>query len=77
MIKLHLYSTVGCHLCERAMVLLKPLLSKRIELKEIDIVDSDELLDRYGISIPVIQRLDNKRELFWPFDSAQLEDFLL
>ena len=44
----------------------------RIEL--IEIVDSAELMDRYGITIPVIQVED--REICWPFSIDELRAFL-
>ena len=52
-----LYSTLGCHLCEQAMALLEPLLAASdFELDEVDISESDILMDRYGIRIPVLRR---------------------
>ena len=77
MITVYLYSTLGCHLCEHALEIITPLLSgHRFILKEIDISESDALVDRYGITIPVMRRGDNDRELGWPFDAAQAKSFL-
>lgn len=76
--RLFLYSTTACHLCENARDMLWPLLEKYpIRLQEIDIADSDELLERYGVRIPVLRFADGEEELGWPFDSAQLQDFLI
>jgi glutaredoxin len=74
---LFLYTTLGCHLCEQAKDLIEPHLDLHgLQLKAIEISDSDELMIRYGIRIPVIQREDNGEELGWPFDVEQLHGFL-
>jgi glutaredoxin len=71
MTSLVLYHTSGCHLCEKARDLLWPLLSSHdIKLTEIDIADSDVLIESYGIRIPVVA-VDGV-ELNWPFDQARL-----
>ena len=44
--------------------------------QEVDIESDLELLKRYGIHVPVLQRLDNQKELFWPFDQGQIEAFI-
>lgn len=70
-----LYGTDGCHLCELAEALLAPLLgSHSCEL--IDIVDSDALMERYGVRIPVLVRAADGAELGWPFAEGELREFL-
>lgn len=72
-----LYSTVGCHLCELALELAAPILENaNYQLQQQDIADSDELIDRYGIRIPVLRRPEKNSELNWPFDIDQLTSFL-
>jgi len=72
-----LYGTSGCHLCEQAEALLAPLLSRRgWDLREVDISDSDELLERYGVRIPVLLRVADGGELGWPFAQAEAEAFV-
>ena len=72
-----LYSTPGCHLCDLAKSLVdKTLLSEQLTLNIIDIANDDDLFEKYGISIPVIQFADTQQELFWPFDMEALELFL-
>ena len=45
-----------CHLCEDAKALLEELQTNwRFEIVEVDIDESDELTERYGITIPVIE----------------------
>jgi hypothetical protein len=73
----YLYSTPGCHLCEIAWEILVPLVSYLpLRLEEIDIAESDELIEQYGIRIPVLKFNDYADELGWPFDSAQAAIFL-
>ena len=76
--KIHLYSTLGCHLCEQAKSILWPLLLQyQHELLEIDIATSDELIERYGIRIPVLSDPDNLNELNWPFGAEEVERFFV
>ena len=67
-----LYGTSACHLCEIAEEILK---STGVEFTKVDIADSDELFERYGVSIPVLRRGDGK-ELNWPFSEESLAAFL-
>ena len=72
-----LYTTEGCHLCEQAAALLAPWRANgRLQLQEVDIVDDDDLMERYGVRIPVLRLSDSGRELGWPFVTAALEQFL-
>lgn len=71
-VKITLYSTDGCHLCELAQA---QLLRLDIAFMTRDIIDDAELVTRYGTTIPVIARADGA-ELNWPFDIGQLEKFL-
>lgn len=74
---LYLYSTPGCHLCEMAREIIEPLLGDHsLILQEIDIADSDDLIERYGVKIPVLKSPQHIDELCWPFDSAQVVGFL-
>lgn len=66
-----LYHTEGCHLCEIAQKLVD---QTAINYQHIDICDNASLAERYGMSIPVF--VQGERELFWPFDAAQLQEFL-
>ena len=70
-----LYSTTHCHLCELALDMLTGLNIDSV--KSIEISDDDQLLQHYGLRIPVIKRLDTKAELDWPFTSSDIRQFLL
>jgi len=71
---LALYATSGCHLCEQAATLLRAAVDAPFRL--VEIADDDDLLERYGVRIPVLQRLDTGAELGWPFDAAAIERLL-
>lgn len=75
MSQLILYYQPDCHLCDDAEVLLhsEGLAGK---YQKVDIETDLELLKRYGIHVPVLERKDNRKELFWPFNSAELAEFL-
>ncbi|OGT28974.1 MAG: glutaredoxin [Gammaproteobacteria bacterium RBG_16_51_14] len=69
-----LYGTRFCHLCEEA----EEILSKAgITAINIDIVEDDNLFEKYSLRIPVLKRFDNDAELDWPFDAATVSQFLM
>ncbi len=73
-----LYTTLGCHLCEDAKNVLWPLLAKYgLRLREIEIADSDQLVESYGVRIPVIKLENSEADLGWPFDHRAAENYLL
>jgi hypothetical protein len=72
------YTTSGCHLCEKARELSQPYLDYYgYMLEEVEISESDALMERYGIRIPVLGRPDNDTELGWPYEPDQLAEFLV
>ena len=86
-----LYTTAGCHLCELAKEVLWPLLNEfQLRLIQIDIADSDLLIERYGMRIPVLATaIDaeansaakfnercNSEELGWPFTTMEARAFI-
>ena len=74
--RLILYSTSACHLCEQALALLQPWLDTGHSIEEVDISESDELFERYGVLIPVLRRPDTDAELNWPFDGDAVAQLL-
>lgn len=70
-----LYMTLGCHLCEQAETLVRDALGLSIGL--VEIADDAELLERYGVRIPVLRRCDNGEELNWPFDAEAVRLLLV
>ena len=76
--KIILYTTLGCHLCEQALGLLQHYQARgrSFIIESVEISDSDDLVARYGIRIPVISTASQGQELGWPFDLESLEAFL-
>lgn len=69
-----LYHTSGCHLCEKALSIWQA--STSLALAQLDIAMSDQLIESYGVRIPVIKAPDGTSELGWPFDSTALKQFI-
>lgn len=63
-----LFGTLGCHLCEEAEAVLQPFVVQGLVVELLDIADSEEWLQRYALTIPVLRRVDNGQEISWPFD---------
>jgi len=77
MTSLQLFSTSGCHLCELAKQQLDALaIQNSLVYEEIEIALSEELVELYGVRIPVLREAVSGREIGWPFDLALLEGFL-
>ncbi len=72
--KLVLYGTTYCHLCEQAAEVLHAV---GLSAEHIDIAEDDALLEKYGVRIPVVKREDTGAELGWPFDEAAVRRFIL
>jgi hypothetical protein len=68
-----LYGTEFCHLCDEAEAVLREV---GIATRCIDIAGDDELLEKYGVRIPVLQRMDTGAELGWPFDASDVLVFV-
>ena len=63
-----LLSTLGCPLCAVAEGELMPLVEHGLLVELLDIADDPQLVERYGLRIPVLRRIDTGAELDWPFD---------
>lgn len=68
-----LYTTSGCHLCERAEALLQ---SAGAPVETVEVADDEDLLERYGVRLPVLRHRETGRELDWPFDAAAIQCWL-
>lgn len=77
MISLILYSTAGCHLCELAEAQLQQALPMfDLSWRCVDIADSPELMELYGVRIPVVAEPGSGREIGWPFGQPELRAWL-
>jgi hypothetical protein len=72
--KLLLFYQPECHLCDEAEMLLQAHGLGETYLK-VDISGDPELLMRYEIHVPVLLRVDDQAELFWPFGAEELAGF--
>ncbi|MEH6518010.1 MAG: glutaredoxin family protein [Halioglobus sp.] len=75
--KLTLYGTSACHLCDIAEQILIQCQAGEIPFayEKVDISDSDPLFERYGERIPVVQD-EAGLELGWPFEPAEFVAWL-
>ncbi|MCP8898821.1 glutaredoxin family protein [Gilvimarinus xylanilyticus] len=72
--RLTLLTTASCHLCEHAQAIVDAY-PGGLDLRRFDIACDDEMIERYGLRIPVL-RADTGDELDWPFTSRQLDEFI-
>lgn len=76
-----LFTTSGCHLCEQAQAMVQYLsdndsiVNSSVELKLVEIANDEQLVDVYGIRIPVLS--NGLKELGWPFELDELKNWLL
>ena len=73
--QLTLYSTSNCHLCELAYNILIDILDD-FALEVVDIAYDDALLAQYCLRIPVLNRSDTNIEINWPFNEADIVEYL-
>ena len=73
---LNLYTTLGCHLCDEAAVMVCKQNISDINVVSVEISESDNLLENYGVRIPVLKFEDANKELAWPFSDEELSVFL-
>tara|TARA_B100000795_G_scaffold206332_1_gene159826 strand:+ start:1099 stop:1335 length:237 start_codon:yes stop_codon:yes gene_type:complete len=74
--QLQLLGTSGCHLCDLAEALLVHCLDlSQVEVELIDIADNDELIELYGVKIPVLRCPESHKVLCWPFDELAVNSF--
>lgn len=77
MISLMLYSTAGCHLCELAEQQLREAQTQvSLQWRWTEIVDSEDLMARYAVRIPVVAESVSGAEIGWPFDQSELQNWL-
>ncbi|WP_077214732.1 glutaredoxin family protein [Bacillus dakarensis] len=71
-----LYTRKGCHLCENAEAIVMELKEKwNFQYEEEDIDRSDELTEKYGLMIPVVE-IDGEEVQFGQIDKIFLNEAL-
>lgn len=69
--KMILYTTDGCHLCDLAKEAVEQSgIADSIDLAEFDITTDKQLVELYGIRIPVIKDRQTGKEIGWPFNDT-------
>lgn len=77
-----LYTTLGCHLCDKAKSVIYSALGYDHRIEERDIADDDVLMEKYGVKIPVLAwqaqdaQSSHNEELQWPFEAADVREWL-
>ncbi|NQZ23503.1 MAG: glutaredoxin family protein [Colwellia sp.] len=76
----HLYSSEGCHLCEQAIEIISNVIPVH-QIRVVDIIDTNiegeqNLVELYGVHIPVLERLSDNSKLFWPFEQSQVVELI-
>ncbi len=72
--RLMLFGTSGCHLCEQAETIINACVPGGVET--VDIAEQEQWQEQYALRIPVLYDSESGRELGWPFDQADVEDFI-
>lgn len=75
MMRLTLYTTLGCHLCVQFEALFGLLCRESFTLDKVEVADDEALLARYGVRIPVLADADG-RELDRGFEPERLAAWL-
>jgi hypothetical protein len=76
-LNLYLFHTSGCHLCELAEAEVAVLPKKfTFNLILSDIADSDTLMQRYDVRIPVLKLEGCVQDLGWPFTVDDIATYL-
>jgi len=73
--RLILFGTSGCHLCEQAEIIVNACVPDGVEY--VDIAEQEQWQEQYAIRIPVLYDSETKQELGWPFDLAEAEEFIV
>ena len=78
--RLTIFSKPGCHLCDDMKSVIHRVLARQpnaqdVSVDEVDISDDRELLDRYGLEIPVLL-IDGQKVAKYRVSEQELERML-
>jgi Glutaredoxin-like domain (DUF836) len=73
MMRLMLFGTYGCHLCEQAEIIINDCVPGGVEY--VDIAEQEQWQEQYAVRIPVLYDPETKQELGWPFDQTDVQAF--
>jgi hypothetical protein len=73
--RLMLFGTSGCHLCEEAEVIVNACVPDGVDY--VDIAEQEQWQEQYAMRIPVLYDPVTKQELGWPFDPREVEEFIV
>ncbi len=75
--RLRLYYRSGCSLCEEMQAELMPLAAQlRLQLEQIDVDNSAELVERYGHKVPVLTSGEGEEICHYFLDREALDSHL-
>mgnify|MGYP002856082362 FL=1 len=64
-------------MCEHAERILDDLRKRSMfALEVIDIATEAELVEKYGLRIPVLLNVETQRQLYWPFNADEIVTLL-
>ncbi len=72
--RLMLFGTSGCHLCEQAKIIVNACVPEGVDC--VDIAEQEQWQQRYAVRIPVLYDPQTGQELGWPFDQTEVEGFI-
>ncbi|MFA6052318.1 MAG: glutaredoxin family protein [Methylobacter sp.] len=72
--RLILFGTSGCHLCEQAESIINACVRDGVEY--VDIAEQEQWQEQYAVRIPVLYHPETRQELGWPFDQAGVKEFI-
>ncbi len=71
-----IYSKPGCHLCdEMKAVVHRTMVDQDVSVEEVDISTDPDLLDRYGLEIPVLM-IDERKVAKYRITESELRRIL-
>jgi hypothetical protein len=76
--RLLLFGTSGCHLCEQAVSIINECMADDFDLmlEGIDIAEFDHWQTQFALRIPVLYHPETQQDLGWPFDHKQVRKFI-